>query len=330
MRTFCIALALSAVLVGCEEQPKPEPVEKKPARVAEGPPPMGSALRNKLKERPKGVASAVAQAVAPQPKAIEAPKDVAAPPKTAKKTRSGIAYVVLEKGKGTKKPKQEDRVKVHYSGWTKDGKMFDSSVAKNAPATFGVGQVIPGWTEALKLMVEGQKLRVWIPSKLAYGDKPGFGPAGQLTFEIELLEILKTPKPPKAPPDVRAPPKTAKKTASGLAYRSLKKGKGTKHPTRADRVTVNYTGWTTNGKMFDSSIPKGEPTTFPLGAVIKGWGEGLQLMVEGETMRFWIPAELAYGDKPTRPGAPAGMLVFDVELLAIHAGRPDPHAGHGH
>lgn len=332
MRTFPSLVLLSAGLLalGCEQQPKPEPETKKTTRPMEAPPPVGSALNTALREKPASVASAMATAVgvAPKPAGLPAPEDVAAPPKTAKKTASGVAYVVLEKGKGTKKPTQEDRVKVHYSGWTADGKMFDSSVARNEPATFGVGQVIPGWTEALKLMVEGQKLRVWIPSNLAYGDKPGMGPTGQLTFEIELLEIVKTPKPPKAPADVRAAPKSAKKTESGLAYRSLKKGKGAKHPTRADRVSVHYTGWTTDGKMFDSSIPRGEPTTFPLGQVIKGWGEGLQLMVEGETMRFWIPAELAYGEKPTRPGAPAGMLVFDVELIAIQSGMPSGHAGH--
>ncbi|MEZ4221185.1 MAG: FKBP-type peptidyl-prolyl cis-trans isomerase [Polyangiaceae bacterium] len=331
-----LCLALACCFLGCEEQPKPEPSSMGPAtKTEQATPPVGSALRTAMRERPKTIASAMATAVGmnapPAPSGVPAPPDVAEAPKTAKRTKSGLAYVVVAKGKGTKKPAQEDRVKVHYTGWTKDGKMFDSSVASNEPVVFGVGQVIPGWTEALKLMVEGEKIRAWIPANLAYGDKPGFGPAGQLTFEIELLEILKTPKPPKAPADVRAAPKSAKKTDSGLAYRSLKKGKGTRHPTLTDRVAVNYTGWTTDGKMFDSSIPTGQPATFPLSQVIKGWGEGLQLMVEGESMRFWIPAELAYGDKPTRPGAPAGMLVFDVELLAIQGGAPSSgHMGHGH
>jgi len=81
-------------------------------------------------------------------------------------------------------------------------------------------------------------------------------------------------------------------------------------------VTVHYTGWTTDGKMFDSSVVRGEPSTFPLDKVIKGWTEGVQMMVVGEKRRFWIPANLAYGDNP-RPGAPKGMLVFDVELLSI-------------
>jgi peptidylprolyl isomerase len=73
----------------------------------------------------------------------------------------------------------------------------------------------------------------------------------------------------------------------------------------------------TNGKMFDSSVTRGETTSFPLNGVIKGWTEGLQLMVEGEKTRFWIPGELAYGNEPTPGGRPYGTLVFDVELVKI-------------
>ena len=118
------------------------------------------------------------------------------------------------------------------------------------------------------------------------------------------------------PADVKAAPEDAEKTASGLASKVLKKGTGTEKPVAADTVTVHYSGWTTDGKMFDSSVKRGEPTSFPLGNVIPGWTEGLQLMTEGEIRRFWIPAKLAYGETP-RPGAPAGMLVFDVELITI-------------
>ena len=80
-------------------------------------------------------------------------------------------------------------------------------------------------------------------------------------------------------------------------------------------VEVHYSGWTTDGKMFDSSVVRGSTAKFPLNRVIKGWTEGVQLMVKGEKRRFWIPGKLAYGDTPKRPGAPAGTLVFDVELF---------------
>ena len=117
-----------------------------------------------------------------------------------------------------------------------------------------------------------------------------------------------------APPDVAAPPVDARKTASGLASKVIAKGKGKVNPKPENVVEVHYTGWTTDGKMFDSSHKRGKPSRFPLNRVIPGWTEGVQLMVEGEKRRFWIPQDLAYRG---RPGPPQGMLVFDVELLSI-------------
>jgi FKBP-type peptidyl-prolyl cis-trans isomerase len=123
-----------------------------------------------------------------------------------------------------------------------------------------------------------------------------------------------------APPsDVAAPPKNATKTASGLAYVTLTKGNGKQHPYWRDRVRVHYSGWTPDGKLFDSSVVRGQPAEFPLNGVIKGWTEGVRLMVVGDKTRFWIPGELAYGNSPSRPGVPSGMLVFDIELLEILA-----------
>lgn len=125
--------------------------------------------------------------------------------------------------------------------------------------------------------------------------------------------ILFAQSPTQAPADVKAPPADAKKTPSGLAYKVIKTGPGTRHPISMSSVTVHYTGWTTDGKMFDSSVARGKPATFPLNRVIAGWTEGLQLMVEGETTRFWIPQSLAYRGQRE----PYGMLVFDVELIGI-------------
>ena len=121
---------------------------------------------------------------------------------------------------------------------------------------------------------------------------------------------------PKTPTDVAAAPADAKKTASGLASKVLKKGTGTKKPKATDSVEVHYSGWTLDGKMFDSSVARGKTATFPLNRVIAGWTEGVQLMVEGEKRRFWIPAKLAYGENPGG-GRPGGMLCFDVELVKI-------------
>ena len=270
-----------------------------------------------------GLALALSVTVRAEPTMPTTPTDVAAAPADAAKTATGLASKVLKAGTGTKKPAAVDTVTVHYSGWTTDGKLFDSSVQRGQPASFPLNGVIKGWTEGLQLMVEGEQRRFWIPANLAYGENPGGGrPGGTLVFDVELITIKEAPKPPPvpaappAPADVAAPPADAATTASGLASKVVKKGTGTAHPAAVDTVTVHYTGWTTDGKLFDSSVVRGQPASFPLNRVIPGWTEGVQLMVEGEQRRFWIPAKLAYGEAPP-PGAPAGMLVFDVELLKI-------------
>jgi peptidylprolyl isomerase len=116
------------------------------------------------------------------------------------------------------------------------------------------------------------------------------------------------------PPDVAAPPPDSVKAPSGLSTRVLQRGTGQRHPRTGDTVAVHYTGWTTDGKMFDSSVQRGQPSEFRVDQVIRGWTEGLQMMVEGEKRRLWIPESLAYQGQP---GQPQGMLVFDVELIDI-------------
>lgn len=247
---------------------------------------------------------------------IPAPPDVAGPPSDAVKTASGLASKVLRPGTGAARPAATDLVTVHYTGWTTDGRMFDSSHARNRPSTFPLDRVIKGWGEGVQLMVAGETRRLWIPEALAYKGQAG-RPQGMLVFEIELLEF--SPSPTVAPPDVAAPPPDATRTRSGLAYKVMKAGaRGGPHPTSASRVTVHYTGWTTDGKMFDSSVTRGQPATFGLNEVIEGWTEGVQLMVPGEKTRFWIPERLAYKGQQ---GSPKGMLVFDVELVSIGPGR---------
>lgn len=262
-------------------------------------------------EAPKALATTKAK-----PTDLPAPADVAAAPADAITTASGLAYKVLTPGTGGEHPAAEDRVEVHYTGWTTDGKMFDSSVVRGHTTKFKLTQVIKGWTEGVQLMTVGETTRFWIPSELAYGDKPG-KPAGMLVFDVELKGIQAAPKPIPAPEDVAAAPKDAKQTKSGLAYKVLTPGTGKVHPKAADTVEVDYTGWSTDGKMFDSSVVRKKTASFPLNGVIKGWTEGVQLMVEGEKTRFWIPADLAYGDTPMKPGAPSGNLTFDIELHTI-------------
>ncbi|MCA9532163.1 MAG: FKBP-type peptidyl-prolyl cis-trans isomerase [Myxococcales bacterium] len=264
-----------------------------------------------------GAAAAAAQAEAPAeeapaaPAGLPAPDDVAAPPANAQRTESGLASRVLERGRGTQHPTAQDVVIVHYTGWTTDGEMFDSSVQRGVPISFPLRGVIPGWTEGVQLMVVGETRRLWIPEEMAYRGMPG-RPAGMLVFDVQLLGIETVP--PVTPDNVAAAPRNAERTASGIASVVLQPGTGTEHPTAASTVSVHYSGWTTDGQMFDSSLRRGREASFPLSGVIPGWTEGVQLMVPGEKRRFWIPGNLAYDGQP---GRPQGTLVFDITLISI-------------
>ena len=298
-------LAATILAMACGDEPAPATPDKEAAKPAK------SDAADAADDAKK--ASAADERKAAVEKAKVPPPDVAAPPADALKTESGLAYKFIEDKPGDEHPAAADTVSVHYTGWTTDGEMFDTSAKRGKPAEFPLNRVIPGWTEGVQLLTTGDKARFWIPEDLAYKGRPG-APAGMLVFDIELLSVEKAPEPPPVPADVAAPPADATKTASGLAYKVLKQGEGGDKPGATSRVTVHYSGWTTDGKMFDSSILRGKPATFPLNGVIAGWTEGLQLMSEGDSYRFWIPVELAYQN---RPGKPAGMLVFDVELLKI-------------
>jgi peptidylprolyl isomerase len=142
-----------------------------------------------------------------------------------------------------------------------------------------------------------------------------------LVLAVVVLASCGGPAPPgpevpqiPAPPDVAAAPADAMRTSTNLASKIIAPGTGTRHPRPNSRVMVHYTGWTTDGRTFDSSVSRGEPATFGLDEVIPGWTEGVQMMVEGEKRRFWIPGRMAYEGAP---GRPQGTLVFDIELIRI-------------
>ena len=250
--------------------------------------------------------------------AESAPKSVLKAPSNAQSFPSGLASLVLRQGTGQRTPRLDDTVVIHFVGWNDKGEKFDSSLARGKPDRLRMQTLEPGWREGLQQMVVGEKRRLWIPEALAFGPVPTPGrPAGDIVIDVELLEIIEPPKAPDVPADLTEPPADALVTASGLRTKVLKKGTGTEHPEAMDRVLVHYSGWTQDGEMFDSSIMRGEPTAFGVDEVIPGWTEALMLMVVGEKRRVWIPANLAYGEAPERPGVPAGPLVFDVELIEI-------------
>ncbi len=255
--------------------------------------------------------SALAQAPATPPPPDQLPASEVAVPADGEKSATGLVSRLIRKGTSAEKVDATDVVTVHYTGWSSDGHLFDSSVVRGPASTFPLDKVMAGWRECVQLMTIGEKRRCWIPESLAYKGQAG-RPKGTVMFDIELIDRRGNPL--IAPPDVKAPPDDAKRTATGLAYKVIRPGKGVRNPSRFGRVTVHYTGWTTDGRMFDSSVAQGQPRTFRLDDVVKGWTEGVPLMVEGERTRFWVPENLAYGGKGD---GPRGMLVFDIELIRI-------------
>ena len=252
-----------------------------------------------------------ATAGAQAPTIIPAPPDLTAPPADADKSGTGLMSKLITAGSSAEKPIATDVVTVQYTGWRSDGVMFDSSVARGTAATFPLNRVMAGWRECVLLMTLGETRRCWVPQDLAYRGQAG-RPLGTVVFDIELVDMRPSPLIP--PTDVKGPPDDAHRTATGLAYKVLRAGTGVRKPSPFSDVSVHYTGWTTDGRMFDSSVTRGVPITMRLDDVIKGWTEGVPLMVEGERTRFWIPESLAYrGQSP-----PYGMLVFDVELIKIN------------
>lgn len=107
-------------------------------------------------------------------------------------------------------------------------------------------------------------------------------------------------------------------TASGLQYQVLHKGEGSEHPTATSNVKVHYHGTLLDGTVFDSSVERNSPISFGLNQVIPGWTEGVQLMTVGDKVKFFIPANLGYGDRATGKIKPGSLLIFEVELLAIN------------
>jgi peptidylprolyl isomerase len=236
------------------------------------------------------------------------PPDLAAPPADAQRAADGLVTKQLAAGASALHPGAYDYVHMRYAVWkASDGSVVDFTRA-GGTAFVEMSKLLPGMREMFELMTPGEKRRAWIPSSLGGGkieDDETF------VVDAELVDIVATPA---APADVAAPPADAATTPSGLAYKVLRAGTGTAHPKKRDTVVVHYSGWTTAGQMFDSSVMRDDPAEFAVTAVIPGWTEGLQLMTEGEKTRFWIPEKLAYKGKA---GKPAGMLVFDVELLKI-------------
>jgi len=229
------------------------------------------------------------------------------------KTESGLIYEIIKLGEG-EKPNATDKVEVHYHGTLEDGSVFDSSVDRNQTITFGLNQVIKGWTEGLQLMPVGSKFKFTIPPELGYGDRDmgSIPPNSTLIFEVELFDIKK----PFVDKDFSLPAEEIT-TESGLRYLEHISGDGEVTQT-GNVVVVHYSGFLSDGTKFDSSHDRARPFNFTLGEnrVIKGWEEGLLNMKKGAKRTLIIPPELGYGSRGAGGVIPPdATLVFEVELI---------------
>jgi peptidylprolyl isomerase len=240
-------------------------------------------------------------------------------PAQQKATESGLKYEVLTAGEG-ETPRAGQGVKLGFAVWSDQGTHILSTGAD--------GHVLTGMcsslrltrigekflTEAVQLMKPGARYRFEVPPELCWGERgiaPHVPPNAITIWELELMQINDVPRFEKPDPEKMV------KRESGLQYEVLVEGTGPS-PTAADQVTVHYTGYLEDGTVFDSSLARAEPATFPLGRVIPGWTEGLQLMKVGAKYRFTIPSDLAYGERGSPPTIPSNAtLIFVVELIKI-------------
>ncbi len=228
---------------------------------------------------------------------------------------SGVEYAIVRAGQGL--PLETGmNIKVLYNGFLEDGTLFDSSFERGLPIEFvlGRGMVIAGWEQGLAQLRVGDRARIWIPHHLAYGER-GRGPIpakANLIFDVEVVDAFK----PQVPIPFETEGKPVQKTESGLGIIMVEQGSGPL-PQAGMTLLVHYSGYLENGTLFDSSVQRGEPIRFVLGAnqVISGWDQGLALMGKGGKARLIIPPHLGYGDREIGPIPASSTLIFDIELI---------------
>ena len=247
---------------------------------------------------------------APPPElVIAAPLDVAEPPLNGEWSPTGLVTKMIEAGNGDEPARINDTVTLHFTGWTAAGYMFDTTAQADEPTQYVVSKILPGLTEGLQMMFEGETRRMWIPQHLAFDGETGL-PEGMVCFDVELISIDERGVLP--PPDVDRIPENAITLDSGLAYRIIEPGDGEKHPGPEDAVQVHITAFRPDGRVIDDTRKRGLPTSFALDRTTLGFAEAIPMMVRGEQRRMWMPEELANLEEEPRY---VGMLVFDVELI---------------
>ena len=226
-----------------------------------------------------------------------------------------MKYCVLREGTGA--PCAEaDAISLAFAMYGEDQRPIVSSAMEGAPLLGNPAQMpMPFLGGVVALAREGTRMNIQVPyaqmSRMA--GMPGVEKGKTYLWQIEILSSMSFNK----PEFVLPPDEELTTTASGLKYKVIREGEGTK-PTAANEVVAHYAGWLTDGTPFDNSYDRGQPSTFPLSRVIDGWTEGLQLMAPGGMMIFVIPSDLGYGSGGSPPTIPGGAtLVFVVELVDV-------------
>lgn len=238
------------------------------------------------------------------------PDDVAGPPEDAVRTASGLAWRLIgEPAEQIERPGPLDMVDVRYTAWTTDGELFDTTEV-DQQSRIRVSGGRPGFEEAVQLLSVGETGRFWVPKEIAYAERVEKA-AGMLVFDLTLVGITRGPE---RPANLEAPPENALRIDSGLAWIVLAEGQKDEEPPGEEAtVLVQYSNWTTDGELLDSTLHRGEPRALTMNLVAEGFRETFGMMVPGERRLVWLPPELTEFEGRRVYDE---TVVFDLELLS--------------
>jgi peptidylprolyl isomerase len=245
-------------------------------------------------------------------RATELPEHLQKPAAGVVAVQPGLAFKILVAGAGAKTTDPYKVIRTRSNTWKADGTQTGSTEdGLSTTQLRRVRESLPFFATILESMPVGETRRWWISSELVPEGSRAFEKADYV-MDIEIVDVL---DPLPAPQDVAEIPKAAVVTSQGIGIMLLRAGDQTNFPELDSTIVVHYSGWTSDGRMFDSTRLREAPASFLLNRLITGWQLAIPKLSKGEIARIWIPGALAYDNREDRPFSPKGMLVFDVELI---------------
>jgi hypothetical protein len=217
------------------------------------------------------------------------------PPPEIFKPRPADSMLVLKRGTGSLRPAESDVVRAHYVVFEPDHKTVRDYKIYPDQILVRVSDMFPDWKNCVSKMTAGEVRACWMDEDV-----------------VVMTELIDVYRPPETPP--AQPPADAITLPSGAMLKVLKAGPAGKHPAPTDTVRVDFVVWKSDGTLFDAATLHGGPGSFAMATLTGVWGEVLQRMVAGERTRVWMPAELAFGNDPSKP---TGTVVYELELQSI-------------